>query len=107
MKKYGKVEKECFVTVDPIDGTSNLMHGLPFYACSIAVSDTRLLESVYAGLVVDIYHDVTYVALKGKGAFCDGKKISTSKTASLDDAMVGLDLNTYKKRCCSQTNNPH
>lgn len=98
VKKYGNIEKECFVTVDPIDGTSNLMHGLPFYACSIAVSDKQLLESVYAGLVVDIYHDVTYMALKGKGAFRDGKKISTSKTASLDDAMVGLDLNTYKKK---------
>ena len=38
IKKVGANPKDCFVTVDPIDGTTNLMHGLPFYASSIAVS---------------------------------------------------------------------
>ena len=55
-----------------------------------------MLADVYAGMVVDLVHDVTYTAFEGKGAYRDGKKIQTSKTASLDDAVVGLDLNTYK-----------
>jgi myo-inositol-1(or 4)-monophosphatase len=84
------------VTVDPIDGTTNLMHGLPFYACSIAVSLEPMLASVNAGIVADLVHNITYTAFEGKGAYRDGKKIQTSKTASLDEAVVGLDLNTYK-----------
>ena len=65
-------------------------------ACSIAVSNKPELADVYAGMVADLAHDVTYTAFEGKGAYRDGKKIETSKTASLDDAVVGLDLNTYK-----------
>ena len=96
VKKFGDKPAECYVTADPIDGSSNFMRGLPFYACSIAVSDKPMLADVYAGMVVDLFRDVTYTAIRGKGAFRDGKKIGPSKTASLDDAMIGLDLNTYK-----------
>jgi myo-inositol-1(or 4)-monophosphatase len=96
VKKFGASAGECFVTVDPIDGTTNLIRGLPFYACSIAVSDKPMLEDVYAGMVADLCHDVTYTAFKGKGAYRDKKKIEPSKTVSLDDAVIGLDLNTYK-----------
>ena len=96
VKKFGAEAESCFVTVDPIDGSTNFMHGLPFYACSIAVSRKRTLNDVYAGLVADLAHDVTYTAFEGKGAYRDGKKIETSKTAALEEAVVGLDLNTYK-----------
>ncbi len=96
VKVFGASPSECYVTADPIDGSTNFMHGLPFYACSIAVSEKPWLADVYAGLVADLSRDVTYTAFKGKGAFREGKKIEPSKTASLDDAVVGLDLNTYK-----------
>ncbi len=98
IKKFGAQPKECYVTVDPIDGTTNLMHGLPFYASSIAVSKKPELASVYAGMVVDLSHDVTYTAFEGKGAYRDDQKMETSKTAFLDEAVVGLDLNTYKAK---------
>ena len=98
IKKFGAQPEECYVTVDPIDGTTNLMHGLPFYASSIAVSKKPELTDVYAGMVVDLAHDVTYTAFKGEGAYRDGEKIETAKTASLDAAVVGLDLNTYKAK---------
>jgi myo-inositol-1(or 4)-monophosphatase len=96
VKKFGGEAESCFVTIDPIDGSTNFMHGLPFYACSIAVSRKRTLNDVYAGLVTDLAHEVTYIAFEGKGAYRDGKKIETSKTAALEEAVVGLDLNTYK-----------
>ncbi|MCL5949284.1 MAG: D-fructose 1,6-bisphosphatase [Candidatus Bathyarchaeota archaeon] len=98
IKKFGAKPEECYVTVDPIDGTTNLMHGLPFYASSIAVSQKPELNDVYAGMVVDLSHGVTYTAFKGEGAYRDGKKMETSKTTSLDAAVVGLDLNTYKAK---------
>src|SRR4030043_580693 len=38
VQEYGKTPKECYVTVDPVDGTTNFVRGLPFFASSIAVS---------------------------------------------------------------------
>jgi myo-inositol-1(or 4)-monophosphatase len=98
VKEFGSEAESCFVTVDPIDGSTNFMHGLPFYACSIAVSRKRTLNAVYAGLVVDLAHNVTYTAFEGKGAYREGKKIETSKTIDLEEAIIGLDLNTYKAK---------
>jgi myo-inositol-1(or 4)-monophosphatase len=96
VKKFGATPEEWYVTVDPIDGTTNLMHGLPFYACSIAVSQKPCLADVFAALVADLFHNVTYTAFEGKGAYRDGEKIQTSMTLALDEAVLGLDLNTYK-----------
>ena len=93
---FGESPEECFVTIDPIDGTTNLVRGLPFYASSIAISRKPVISEVYAGLVTDLYHDITYIALEGKGAYRDGEKIKPSKVASLEEAVIGLDLNTYK-----------
>jgi len=98
IKKFGSSPEECFLTVDPIDGTTNLVHGLPFYASSIGVSHKPELADVYAGMVIDLSHDVTYTAFKGEGAYRNGEKIKSSKTTFLDEAVVGLDLNTYKAK---------
>ncbi len=98
VKRFGEAPEECFVTADPIDGTTNLIHGLPFYASSIAVSKKPEIADVYAAMVADIHHDATYMAFKGEGAFRDGKRIETSRTASLDDAVVGLDMNTARAK---------
>ena len=96
VKKFGTAPEECFVTVDPIDGSTNFMHGLPFYCCSIAISNKSKLGNVYAGMVSDLVHGATYTALKDKGAFCNGEKIKPSSTTVLNDSVIGLDLNTYK-----------
>lgn len=96
VKKIGDAPDECYVTVDPVDGTTNLTHALPFYASSIAISSKPNIASVYAGMVADLAHDVTYLAFEGRGAYRDGRRIETSKTFSLDDAVVGLDINTYQ-----------
>jgi myo-inositol-1(or 4)-monophosphatase len=98
IKEYGANPQECYLCVDPIDGTTNLMHGLPFYASSIAVSHKPELSNVYGGMVVDLAHDVTYTAFEGKGAYRNGKKIMSSKTSFLDEAVVGMDLNTFKAK---------
>ncbi len=96
IKEYGNRPKNCYVTVDPIDGTTNLIRGLPFFCSSVAVSNKPLLSDVHAGMVTDLFHGITYTAVKGKGAFRDGDKISTSTITSLGEAVIGLDLNSYK-----------
>jgi myo-inositol-1(or 4)-monophosphatase len=96
VKEFGEAPKQCYVTVDPIDGTTNLVRGVPFYASSIAVSAKPALSTVYAALVTDLFHDTTYTAQKGKGAYRDREKIKPSALASLEEAVIGLDLNTYK-----------
>jgi myo-inositol-1(or 4)-monophosphatase len=96
VKEFGEKPKQCYVTVDPIDGTTNLVRGLPFYASSIAISTKPALSTVFAALVTDLAHDTTYTALEGKGAYCDGEKITPSACAALDEAVIGLDLNSYK-----------
>jgi myo-inositol-1(or 4)-monophosphatase len=98
VKKYGDSADECYVTADPVDGSTNFMRGLPFYACSVAISDKPKLDEVHTGLVADLFRDVAYTAFKGEGAFRDGRPILPSKTVMLDDALIGLDLNTYKVR---------
>ncbi len=106
IKKYGTSPQNCYVTVDPIDGTTNLTHGLPFYAASIAVSNKPELADVYAAMVADLPHNATYTAFRGEGAFRDGKKIETSKTTSLNDALIGLDINSYNGKFVIQNVTP-
>jgi len=96
LEEFGKTASQCYVTTDPIDGTTNLMQGVPFYATSIAVSSEPTISTVYAALVTDLFHGTTYTALKGRGASRDGREIAPSKSVSLEEAVIGLDLNTYK-----------
>ena len=96
IKEYGEKPHECYVTADPIDGTTNLMRGIPFYATSIAISTKPALNTIHAALVTDLTRNITYTAQKGKGAYRNNQRITPSKTASLKEAVVGIDLNTYK-----------
>jgi myo-inositol-1(or 4)-monophosphatase len=96
IRKYGKTATSCFITTDPIDGTTNLMRGIPFYATSIAVSTKPKLETIHVALVSDLYHDITYTAEKGKGAFRNSLKIVPSNQALLEEALIGIDINTCK-----------
>jgi myo-inositol-1(or 4)-monophosphatase len=95
-KKFGKQPKENFVTIDPIDGTTNFVRGLPFYCTSIAISAKPTISQVYVAMVSDLHHGTTYTAIKNDGAYRDSEKISTSSAKSLEDAVIGLDLNSYK-----------
>ena len=99
VQKYGTAPNDCYVTVDPIDGTTNLVRGLPFYCTSIAMSDKPRLSSVFAACVADLFHDATYMALSSKNqAFRNGVKIKSSSTRALDEAVIGVDLNMYKMK---------
>lgn len=96
VREYGESPRECYVTVDPIDGTTNLIRGVPFYATSIAVSEKPFLKDVHSALVADLFHDITYTAQKKKGSYRDNQEISPSCNVSLEEAVIGMDLNSYK-----------
>ncbi len=96
IEEHGSTPKNIFVTVDPIDGTTNLMRGIPFYATSIAVSRKPRIDKVYAALVSDLVHEVTYTAEKNKGAYRNDERISPSKISNLAESIIGIDFNTLR-----------
>ena len=71
--------------VDPIDGTVNYLHGLPFVSVSIAAT---VEGHVVAGVVVDVHRDEVFGAAAGFGARRDGHPITVACTPSLDRALV-------------------
>ncbi len=95
-KKIGFGPSEYYVTTDPVDGTTNAVHGLPFSANVIAVSRKPWLRDVETAIVHDIVHDITYTAQKGEGAFRNGKRVKPSETVNLEDAVIGVDSNTFR-----------
>ena len=98
IKRYGANPKQHYITADPIDGTTNLTRGIPFYATSIAVSTKPELRTVHTALVADLFHDTTYTAVKGKGAKRNNQEVKPSERVNLAEAVIGVDLNTYKVR---------
>lgn len=96
MIEYGTNPQQCYVTTDPIDGTTNLIRGLPFYATSIALSNEPTLGAVHSALVTDLFHGTTYTAGKGAGAFRDNKRIIPSSNIAVEESVIGIDLNSYR-----------
>jgi myo-inositol-1(or 4)-monophosphatase len=95
-KKIGFGPSEYYVTTDPVDGTTNAVRGLPFSATVIAVSREPWLRDVETAIVTDIIHGITYTAQKNGGAFRNGERIKTSETSEIEDALIGVDLNTFR-----------
>ena len=78
-----KAEKYNWI-VDPLDGTTNFMHGLPPYSVSIALVEN---DKPLLGVVYIISSDECFHAIKGGGAFCDRRKIEVSKVTDFKDGL--------------------
>lgn len=77
---------ELLWVVDPLDGTTNYLHGYPAYAVSVAaIVEGRLA----VGVVLDIVRDVTYHAVAGGGAWCGERRLAVSTVAEPGSALVG------------------
>lgn len=72
--------------VDPLDGTTNYLHGYPAYSVSIAAMIDRDLVS---GVVLDVSRSMEYVATKGAGATCNGGPTSVSSRESHRNSLIG------------------
>lgn len=75
-------------TIDPLDGTKDYVRGIGEYNTLIGVEDQG---APVVGVVRRIGHNQLYSCSIGQGAFCDGRKITVSKTSNLDTAFVGID----------------
>ena len=71
--------------VDPLDGTTNYAHGLPFFCVSVAL---RSHGATVAGAVFDPLHDELYSAARSEGAFVNGTPLRASAVTRLDRALV-------------------
>lgn len=78
--------------IDPLDGTTNFIHGIPCYAVSIALEHKG---EVIAGVVYEIVHDECFSAYKNGGAFLNGLKISVSERATLKDSLIATGFPIY------------
>jgi myo-inositol-1(or 4)-monophosphatase len=75
--------------IDPLDGTSNYVHGFPYYAVSIGLQqDTEMV----LGVIFDPNRNETFVAQRGHGSWLNGVKIRTSTVETLSRAFVVASL---------------
>lgn len=72
--------------IDPLDGTTNFIHGLPQYAISIALARGNVLEHA---VVFDPNRNELFTASKGSGAFLNERRIRVSKRIRLGEALIG------------------
>ena len=75
--------------VDPLDGTTNYVHGYPHYAVSVALAQGRML---LVGAVYDPVADLCFVASTGRGAWCNGVRMIASRVANVSDALGVVSL---------------
>ena len=72
--------------VDPLDGTTNFLHGFPVYAVSIGVATDGVLD---AGVIIDVPNGERYTAVRGAGAWRNDEPISVSSIADPSRALIG------------------
>ncbi|HEX8415523.1 MAG TPA: inositol monophosphatase family protein, partial [Sphingomicrobium sp.] len=80
--------------VDPLDGTTNFLHGLPHFSISIAVEERRPdgRAEISCGLVYQPLTDETFWAEKGRGAWLQDRRLRVSARRDLDDALIGTGI---------------
>jgi myo-inositol-1(or 4)-monophosphatase len=83
----GRDEGEQYLwIIDPLDGTTNFIHGIPHYAISIALEINGQLE---VAVVYDPVKREEFTASKGRGAALNGRRIRVSARKGLDGALIG------------------
>ena len=78
-------ESDTVWVIDPLDGTSNFLHGVPHFAVSIAQQVNGRTE---CAVVYDPMRDETYTAVRGRGAFLNQKRIRVSQRTELESAVL-------------------
>jgi myo-inositol-1(or 4)-monophosphatase len=97
------MESEYRWYVDPLDGTTNFAHGFPAF-CVILGLERRAAGlaadsdgEIVAGVIYDPLRDEMFSAERGKGAWLNGKRISVSKTKSLQESLTGTGFPSKKR----------
>ncbi|HQU07059.1 MAG TPA: inositol monophosphatase family protein [Ferrovaceae bacterium] len=72
--------------IDPIDGTTNFLHGFPMYAVSIALSVRGVITQ---GVIYDPLKNDLFTATRGAGAFLNERRLRVSAQTRMEDALIG------------------
>ncbi len=99
MEEGGEIEgdpdKPRFI-VDPLDGTSNFLHGIPHFAVSIAAQERRLdgqgWGDITAGVIYQPITDETFWAEKTRGAWLHDRRLRVSGRRHLDEALIATGM---------------
>jgi myo-inositol-1(or 4)-monophosphatase len=91
----GSAEAEYRWIIDPLDGTTNFIRGIPHYAVSIACMYRGKIEHA---VVLDPVRQEEFTASRGRGAQLNGHRIRVSDLASLDGALLGTGI-PFKNHC--------
>lgn len=78
--------------IDPLDGTTNFIHGIPAYSISIALMEGN---QMVLGVVYELNQKECFYAWKGSEAFLDGKQIHVSKTEFIKDSLIATGFPYY------------
>jgi myo-inositol-1(or 4)-monophosphatase len=82
---YGKSNSELKWIIDPLDGTTNFVHGVPLFAISIALMEG---DSVIAGVVHEVNRNESFYSWQGDKAYLNGKEIRVSSANTLKDSLL-------------------
>jgi myo-inositol-1(or 4)-monophosphatase len=85
-RQHGAKHSEYLWIIDPLDGTTNFIHGLPVYAVSIALAFRGKVEQA---VVYDPSRNDLFFASKGRGAFVNDRRLRVSKRIRLAEALIG------------------
>ena len=84
-KEFGAQESEFVWIIDPLDGTTNFIHGLPVYCVSIALAVRGKVEQA---VVYDPTRNDLFTATKGRGAFLNDRRLRVSKRTELKGCLI-------------------
>ncbi|MED4601555.1 inositol monophosphatase family protein [Paenibacillus validus] len=87
-------DEEYLWIIDPLDGTTNFVHGFPFFSVSIALA---YRGEVIVGVVYNPVHNELFVAEKGKGAYLRGKRMHVSSETALRDSLIATGFPADRK----------
>tara|TARA_B100001559_G_scaffold319778_1_gene330026 strand:- start:1143 stop:1853 length:711 start_codon:yes stop_codon:yes gene_type:complete len=82
--KINNKDKENVWIIDPIDGTTNFLHGIPHFAICIALKSK---DEIITGLIFDPIKDEMFFAEKDKGAFLNNQRLRVSNKNSINDCL--------------------
>jgi myo-inositol-1(or 4)-monophosphatase len=83
--KYGPESASLKWVIDPLDGTTNFIHGVPIFSISVALMQD---QEVILGVVHEINRSESFYSWKGSKAFLNGKEIRVSSAATLYDSLL-------------------
>ena len=83
---FGDAASEYQWIIDPLDGTTNFIHGMPVYAVSIALAHRGVVQQA---VVYDPTRDELFTATRGAGAFLNSRRIRVSSRVRLEDSLIG------------------